>query len=103
MAAGKSEGSADKAGSGKVASGKAAPDQAAADLAAPGDAASGDTASGNAAEDMDDLKRKFREALDRKKDRHASGNTEGAQATGKVHDAHGPASSRRSFRRKSGS
>ena len=103
MAAGKSEGSADKAGSGKVASGKAAPDQAAADLAAPGDAASGDAASGNAAEDMDDLKRKFREALDRKKDRHASGNTEGAQATGKVHDAHGPASSRRSFRRKSGS
>jgi hypothetical protein len=52
--------------------------------------------------ELDDVKRKFREALDRKKDRHATANAEGAQATGKVHDAHGPASSRRSFRRKSG-
>jgi hypothetical protein len=93
MAAGKSEGSAEKAGSGKPASDKAAADQAAADQAV----------SGSAPEEMDDLKRKFREALDRKKDRHATGNTDGAQATGKVHDAHGPASSRRSFRRKSGS
>lgn len=55
-----------------------------------------------AAPELDDVKRKFREALDRKKDRHATANAEGAQATGKVHDAHGPASSRRSFRRKSG-
>jgi hypothetical protein len=52
--------------------------------------------------DIGDLKRKFREALDRKKDQHGSGNADGAQAAGKVHDAHGPASSRRSFRRKSG-
>jgi hypothetical protein len=93
MAAGESEGSADKAGSGTAASGKVASDQTVSDQAA----------SGNVAEEMDDLKRKFREALDRKKDRHATGNTDGAQATGKVHDAHGPASSRRSFRRKSGS
>jgi hypothetical protein len=98
MAAGKSEGSAEKAGSGKAGSGKAASDKAAADQAV-----SGSASSGNAPEEMDDLKRKFREALDRKKDRHATGNTDGAQATGKVHDAHGPASSRRSFRRKSGS
>jgi Family of unknown function (DUF5302) len=50
--------------------------------------------------DLDDLKRKFREALDRKRDAHAS--AEGAQDTGPVHGAHGPAVSRRSFRRKSG-
>ena len=50
--------------------------------------------------DLDDLKRKFREALDRKRDAHAS--AEGAQDTGRVHGAHGPAVSRRSFRRKSG-
>jgi hypothetical protein len=51
---------------------------------------------------MDDMKRKFREALDRKREQHAHANADSAQATGKVHDAHGPASSRRSFRRKSG-
>lgn len=51
---------------------------------------------------FDEMKRKFREALDRKREQHAHANAEGAQATGKVHDAHGPASSRRSFRRKSG-
>jgi hypothetical protein len=53
--------------------------------------------------DLDDMKRKFREALDRKRGTHASGNAEGAQDTGKVHGSHGPAASRRSFRRKSGS
>jgi hypothetical protein len=65
--------------------------------------ARGNGADGAASADMNDLKRKFREALDRKKDSQATANAEGAQATGKVHDAHGPASSRRSFRRKSGS
>ncbi len=50
--------------------------------------------------DLDDLKRRFREALDRKRDAHAS--AEGAQDTGRVQGAHGPAVSRRSFRRKSG-
>jgi uncharacterized protein DUF5302 len=108
MAAGKSEGSAEKAGSGKAASGKAASDQAVSGSASSGSASSGSAPSGSAPsgsapEEMDDLKRKFREALDRKKDRQATANTDGAQATGKVHDAHGPASSRRSFRRKSGS
>ncbi len=52
--------------------------------------------------EVDDLKRKFREALDRKRDQQAHANADSAQGTGKVHDAHGPASSRRSFRRKSG-
>ena len=50
--------------------------------------------------DLDETKRKFREALERKRGSHAS--AEGAQDTGKVHGAHGPAASRRSFRRKSG-
>ena len=50
--------------------------------------------------DFDELKRKFREALDRKRSAHAS--AEGAHDTGKVHGSHGPAVNRRSFRRKSG-
>jgi Family of unknown function (DUF5302) len=52
--------------------------------------------------DLEELKRKFREALERKRGTHASANAEGAQDTGKVHGSHGPAASRRSFRRKSG-
>jgi hypothetical protein len=52
--------------------------------------------------DLEELKRKFREALDRKRGTHAGANAEGAQDTGKVHGSHGPASSRREFRRKSG-
>jgi Family of unknown function (DUF5302) len=73
--------------------------------AAPESAQSADTAD-QAAEtpggqsEIDDLKRKFREALDRKRSAHAS--AEGAHDTGKVHGSHGPAVSRRSFRRKSG-
>jgi hypothetical protein len=50
--------------------------------------------------DLDEMKRKFREALERKRRTHAS--AEGADHTGKVHGSHGPATSRRSFRRKSG-
>ena len=46
------------------------------------------------------MKRKFREALERKRSAHAS--AEGAQDTGKVPGTRGPAVSRRSFRRKSG-
>jgi Family of unknown function (DUF5302) len=93
MAAGQSKGSADKAGQSKGPADKAGSDNA-------GSGKTGRDASTDPGE-IDDLKRKFREALDRKKDRHTA-NAEGAQATGKVHDAHGPASSRRSFRRKSG-
>ena len=64
--------------------------------AEPADAADG------AQPDLGEVKRKFREALDRKRGNHASANTEGAHGTGKVHGSHGPATSRRSFRRKSG-
>jgi Family of unknown function (DUF5302) len=59
-----------------------------------------DEAPSKAEADFDELKRKFREALDRKHGAHAS--AEGAQDTGKVHGSHGPPVSRRSFRRKSG-
>jgi hypothetical protein len=52
--------------------------------------------------DLTEVKRKFREALERKRGNHASTSGEGAHGTGKVHGAHGPAASRRSFRRKSG-
>ena len=77
--------------------------EAAPDPAPPADAAGqADDAppSAESESDFDELKRKFREALDRKRATHAS--AEGAQDTGKVHGSHGPAVSRRSFRRKSG-
>jgi hypothetical protein len=48
------------------------------------------------------MKRKFREALERKRGAQTAANADGAQDTGKVHGSHGPASTRRSFRRKSG-
>ncbi len=51
----------------------------------------------------DEVKRRFREALERKQGQNAAAN---AAVTGKdpskVHSAHGPAGSKRSFRRKSG-
>jgi hypothetical protein len=51
----------------------------------------------------DDLKRKFREALERKRAQQADNNAQrGGPGGGKVPGAHGPAHSRRSFRRKSG-
>ncbi|MGW0805703.1 DUF5302 domain-containing protein [Nonomuraea sp. NPDC002799] len=51
----------------------------------------------------DEMKRKFREALDRKRDQNASAGAEGKGVdTSKIHGAHGPAASKRSFRRKSG-
>jgi len=59
------------------------------------DAKGGDNSPG------DDVKRKFREALDRK---HAHGGTDVSDHSGrsKVHDAHGPAKAQQMFRRKSG-
>lgn len=56
---------------------------------------------GRARPSTDDVKRKFREALDKK---HAHGgrdvSEDGDQS--KIHDAHGPAKSQQMFRRKSG-
>jgi len=51
----------------------------------------------------DEAKRKFREALDRKRAKEAGpGQARQGPDTGKIHGAHGPARRRRSFRRKSG-
>jgi len=69
---------------------------------APEDTFSDATAEPEAAADIDDMKRKFREALERKRGAQTAANAEGAHDTGKVHGSHGPASTRRSFRRKSG-
>ena len=72
---------------------------AAADSAPP----SADAAAEDAGKpDIDDVKAKFREALDRKRQVHAEGQGKGAHEAGKVSGAHGPAASRRNFRRKSG-
>jgi hypothetical protein len=55
------------------------------------------------ADNLDETKRKFREALDRKKQANAKDTaTAGNRAAGKAHGAGGPATSRRQFRRKSG-
>lgn len=61
-----------------------------------------DTSDNGGKPDMDDVKRKFREALDRKREVHAEGAAGGSRDQNKIHDAHGPARSRRDFRRKSG-
>ena len=53
-------------------------------------------------EAQDDLKRKFREALARKRGVQADAALTASTNTSKVHGAHGPAASQRSFRRKSG-
>jgi hypothetical protein len=78
--------------------------------ATPAPAQGSETASGTteaAAEqeakpELDDVKARFREALDRKRQVHAEGQGKGGHEAGKVSGAHGPAASRRNFRRKSG-
>lgn len=75
------------------------PESAASESAAP-QAADAAAEEASAKPDLDETKRKFREALERKRGNHAS--AQGADHTGKVHGSHGPATSRRSFRRKSG-
>jgi hypothetical protein len=57
----------------------------------------------DAAGPEDEARRKFREALERKRAREAdTSQARGGRDTGKIHGAHGPARQRRSFRRKSG-
>ncbi len=52
---------------------------------------------------QDDVKRKFREALERKQGRAGQQAASGERGDhGKIHGAHGPESTQRSFRRKSG-
>ncbi|MFC5722962.1 DUF5302 domain-containing protein [Streptomyces gamaensis] len=51
----------------------------------------------------DDVKRKFREALERKRGRSADPGTTGRDRDGsRIHGTHGKAGGHRSFRRKSG-
>jgi hypothetical protein len=50
----------------------------------------------------DDVKRKFREALERKQAHHSAQNGQGVAGGSKAHSAHGPAAGRRTFRRKAG-
>ncbi|GAA3075910.1 hypothetical protein VR41_03795 [Streptomyces sp. NRRL B-1568] len=51
----------------------------------------------------DDVKRKFREALDRKRSHASEANASGQSRDGsKIHGTHGKAGGQRSFRRKSG-
>jgi hypothetical protein len=60
-------------------------------------------ATGEAAKpDLDETKRKFREALERKHQAHSENQARSERDGGKISGAHGPASSRRNFRRKSG-
>ena len=82
-------------------------DSATVDSAAAADGAAGSAAAADGAEeakpaDIDEVKRKFREALDRKHQAHADGSGQGSRDPSKIHGAHGPAGNRRSFRRKSG-
>lgn len=65
----------------------------------PETAATSDTTAENESED--DVKARFREALERKQAMNRRGE-EHADARSKVHDAHGPAANKRTFRRKSG-
>ena len=51
--------------------------------------------------DLDDTKRKFREALDAKQGRAAEGEAHLNAGPGDTH-AHGPAETKRTFRRKTG-
>jgi hypothetical protein len=51
----------------------------------------------------EEIKRKFREALERKRAKQADASAaRGGKDAGKVHGAYGPARNRRSFRRKTG-
>ncbi len=77
--------------------GEAQPETAA-EPAEAGEATAGEAA----APDLDETKRKFREALERKHQAHSEGQAKGGRDGSKINGAHGPAASRRNFRRKSG-
>jgi Family of unknown function (DUF5302) len=64
--------------------------------------AGAEAADGEDKPDLDETKRKFREALERKHQAHNDGQGSGGRDGSKISSAHGPAASRRSFRRKSG-
>lgn len=55
------------------------------------------------AESEDDLKRKYREALERKTSKNKGNQPGEGEGESKIHDTHGPAGAKRQFRRRSGS
>jgi hypothetical protein len=64
---------------------------------------SSDENTGQSAQNEDDVKRKFREALERKRNPYGDAHGGGAgKNSSKVRGVHGPASNQKSFRRKSG-
>ena len=70
--------------------------------AEPAESTAAATAGEPAKPDLDETKRMFREALERKQQAHNEGQGKGGREGGKISGAHGPAASRRNFRRKSG-
>ncbi|MBI1759613.1 MAG: DUF5302 domain-containing protein [Actinobacteria bacterium] len=59
--------------------------------------------SGESGESADDVKQKFREVLERKRDQQADRAADGdGTGASKIHGTHGPARGKRAFRRKSG-
>lgn len=61
-----------------------------------------DSPSNSANAETEDVKAKFREALERKKGQHADGVGGSGPGSSKVHDVHSRAGAKRMFRRKSG-
>lgn len=74
---------------------------AAAEPAGAGPAGAGPAGDG-AKPDLDEVKRKFRAALDAKHEVHSEGSSGGGRDAGRIHGARGAAGGRRTFRRKSG-
>jgi hypothetical protein len=81
---------------------EAAHDDAEQDATAQAAAADAHAEDDQAKPDMDEVKRKFREALDRKREAHSEGDGKGPHDSGKIHGAHSKEGGRRQFRRKSG-
>jgi hypothetical protein len=84
------------AGKGPDASGPAPAESAETESAATEQAGDGDKP------DLDETKRKFREALERKHQAHSDSQGQSGRDGSKISGAHGPAAARRNFRRKSG-
>jgi hypothetical protein len=76
----------------------AAAEPAAAEPATAQPAAGGD----DGTPDLDEMKRKFRAALDAKRQVDTGGSSVGGRDAGRANGTRGPAAGRRSFRRKSG-
>lgn len=73
-------------------------------MATPTSKPAGDAPEGDQPDEQpqDDVKRRFREALERKNAKHHASSAAGETGDSKVHSAHGPASQQKTFRRKAG-